>query len=130
MQAHSMLSKAFHGTRLVALVPRPLVVLPSRGGVCWAVAYRRRNPELRRTTPPRPHVAAQPPAQPPATPPSQPSLLASGGMLAGLVLLLGGVYLGREQINEFVEFFIAMVESYGAWGYVTYAVVYFLLVRT
>lgn len=50
-------------------------------------------------------------------------------MLAGLVLLLGGVYLGREQIHEFVEFFIAMVESYGAYGYAAYAVVYFLLVR-
>lgn len=49
-------------------------------------------------------------------------------MLAGLVLLLGAVYLGRDQIHEFVDFFIAMVESYGAYGYVAYAVVYFLLV--
>lgn len=62
--------------------------------------------------------------------PSPTGLAASTGMILGLVLVLGGVYLGREQIHEFVDFFITVVESYGMWGYLAYALVYCLLVRT
>lgn len=49
---------------------------------------------------------------------------ASLGMLVGLAAVAGGAYLAREQINEFVAFFIDMVEAHGPMGYLAYAAVY------
>jgi hypothetical protein len=51
-------------------------------------------------------------------------LVALGALLGGILLLAGGGYLLRDQIQSFLEFFIGAVEDWGSWGYVAYALTY------
>jgi hypothetical protein len=44
--------------------------------------------------------------------------------LLGIVILLGGGYLLKDQLKDFLAFFISAVEEWGPWGYLAYAGVY------
>jgi hypothetical protein len=45
-------------------------------------------------------------------------------MLGGVLALLGGGYLLKDQIQAFLSFFIDAVDDWGPWGYLAYAVTY------
>eukprot|EP00878_Enallax_costatus_P016727 GHUV01017551.1.p1 GENE.GHUV01017551.1~~GHUV01017551.1.p1 ORF type:complete len:225 (+),score=39.71 GHUV01017551.1:354-1028(+) len=46
------------------------------------------------------------------------------GVVGGIAILLGGGYIFKDAIKQFLEFFIQAVDDWGVWGYVAYAVVY------
>ncbi|GAX79812.1 hypothetical protein CEUSTIGMA_g7252.t1 [Chlamydomonas eustigma] len=45
-------------------------------------------------------------------------------MLGGVLALLGGGYLLKDQIQAFLSFFISAVDDWGPWGYLAYAATY------
>lgn len=51
-------------------------------------------------------------------------LLASAGVVGGLVVLAGGSLLLRNQISDFINHFIMLVDQWGPLGYVAYIAVY------
>lgn len=46
------------------------------------------------------------------------------GVVGGLAVLLGGGYVFKDAIKQFLDFFIQAVDDWGVWGYVAYAAVY------
>jgi len=44
--------------------------------------------------------------------------------LIGIAVLLGGGYLAKDQIKDFLDFFVVAVDEWGPWGYAAYAGVY------
>ncbi|PRW20703.1 TVP38 TMEM64 family membrane slr0305 isoform A [Chlorella sorokiniana] len=51
-------------------------------------------------------------------------IMASAGIIGGLVLLAGGTLLLRDQVSDFIDHFTTLVENWGPLGYAAYILVY------